>query len=91
MSDNFSDKCQCRIIHTDVVERATQGALPDADVLSLVNLFKAIGDSSRMKILYALAKEEMCVCDLAAFLGISEKALEPSAAGDESFSIKGMI
>jgi DNA-binding transcriptional ArsR family regulator len=75
MSDNFSDKCQCRIIHNDVVERATQGALSDTDVLRLVNLFKAIGDSSRIRILYALAKEEMCVCDLAAFLGISESAV----------------
>lgn len=75
MPKEFSDRCQCRVIHNDVVERATQNALPDTEVLRLVNLFKAMGDNSRIKILYALAKEEMCVCDLAAFLGISESAV----------------
>ena len=71
----LSDRCQCRVIHDDVVERAVQNALQDTEVLRLVNLFKAMGDTSRIKILHALAKEEMCVCDLAAFLGISESAV----------------
>jgi DNA-binding transcriptional ArsR family regulator len=41
----------------------------------LCQTFKALGDSSRLKILMALEHQEMCVCDLAALLGISESAV----------------
>ena len=37
--------------------------------------FKALGDVSRLKILWALEQQEMCVCDLAALLGITESAV----------------
>lgn len=37
-------------------------------------LFKALADPGRLKIVLALASQEMCVCDLAALLGVSESA-----------------
>lgn len=67
--------CGTRIIHLDNVEEARGRALDPGDVESLSQLFKAFGDPSRLRILHGLAGQEMCVCDLAALLGISESAV----------------
>jgi DNA-binding transcriptional ArsR family regulator len=69
------DKCECRIIHDEKVKEARQKALGDLTTDDLCQTFKALGDVSRLKILWALAHQEMCVCDLAALLGISESAV----------------
>ena len=70
-----NELCHCRIIHEERVNRARQAALHNNDVGNVSGLFKAMGDPSRLRILWALEKEEMCVCDLAAYLGISESAV----------------
>ncbi|MDG4477083.1 ArsR/SmtB family transcription factor [Thiovibrio frasassiensis] len=67
--------CQCRIIHGEKVQRAKESRLPGGEVERLADFFKAFADPTRLKILRALSEEEMCVCDLAAFLGISESAV----------------
>jgi DNA-binding transcriptional ArsR family regulator len=69
------DKCECRIIHDEKVKEARQKALGDMATEDLCQTFKALGDVSRLKILWALAHQEMCVCDLAALLGITESAV----------------
>lgn len=68
------DRCERRIIHEDRIARARRArqSLPPID--SLCALFKALADPSRLMIVTALASEEMCVCDLAALLGVSESA-----------------
>nr|WP_042265417.1 metalloregulator ArsR/SmtB family transcription factor [Clostridium butyricum] len=69
------DNCSCNVIHEDVVEMV-KNALPQDEVLyDLAELFKAFGDSTRVKILCALFESEMCVCDLSAILGISQSAV----------------
>ena len=69
-----NDLCEQRIIHEDRVELA-QRLLPHEKVIqSMSELFKIMGDPSRVKILMALDSQEMCVCDLAALLGVSESA-----------------
>ena len=68
------DKCECRIIHDDKVQDARTRALDDMSIESLSQTFKALGDASRLKILWALEHQEMCVGDLAALLGITESA-----------------
>lgn len=70
-----SDQCLCRIIHQSRVEKARQAIPPSREISQLSLLFKAMADQSRLKILMALHQEEMCVCDLAAFLGVSESAV----------------
>jgi ArsR family transcriptional regulator, lead/cadmium/zinc/bismuth-responsive transcriptional repressor len=70
-----TDRCQCRIIHEQQVERARKHALPAEETDKLAQFFKALADPTRLRILQALHQEEMCVCDLAAFLGISESAV----------------
>lgn len=75
MPETYEDRCKCRIIHNDRISQANETALQKSEQEKLANLFKAIGDHTRLKILRALSQDEMCVCDLAAFLGISESAV----------------
>lgn len=70
-----SDRCQCRIIHGPQVEKARREALPPAENRRLALFFKAVADPTRLTILRALRQDEMCVCDLAALLGLSESAV----------------
>lgn len=70
-----ADTCHCRIIHEDLLEAARRNAMEGAETEELAQFFKAFADSSRLKILWALGKNEMCVCDLAALLNISESAV----------------
>jgi len=70
-----TDRCRCRIIHGPQVEKARSQALPAVEIEKLTLFFKAVADPSRLKILWALRRDEMCVCDLAALLGISESAV----------------
>ena len=69
------DKCQCRLIHEDRVKIAQGSALEEFENTKLAQLYKALGDPTRLKILTTLDQGEMCVCDLAAFLGVSESAV----------------
>ncbi len=69
------DQCTCRIIHKEQVEAARKTALRGSEIEMLSQTFKALGDPSRLRILTALGKHEMCVCDLAALLTISESAV----------------
>ncbi len=50
--------------------------LPDEELLyDLADLFKTFGDTTRIKILYALMESELCVCDLAEIVGTSQSAV----------------
>ena len=52
------------------------GSLPDEEMFyRLSELYKVFGDSTRIKILYALFEAEMCVCDIAALLGMTQSAI----------------
>ncbi len=69
------DKCSCRLIHQDRVDAARKSVLADREHDRLAQLYKAMGDPTRLRMIRALGEGEMCVCDLAAFLGISESAV----------------
>ena len=69
------DLCDCRVIHEDKVNRAIKASLPPEVAENLCQTFKALGDKTRLKILWALEKQEMCVCDLAALLDVTESAV----------------
>jgi DNA-binding transcriptional ArsR family regulator len=72
---NLKDLCDCRVIHLDKVNRAREESLSAETTENLCQTFKALGDNTRLKIMWALAKQEMCVCDLAAMLDVSESAV----------------
>lgn len=73
--ESVEELCHVRCIHQDRIDRAKKTALGDEEGVGLCQLFKAMGDSTRLKILMALEKGEMCVCDLAVYLGITESAV----------------
>jgi DNA-binding transcriptional ArsR family regulator len=69
------DGCQVRVVHLERVEQARENAISDREVERISLIYKVLGDSNRLKIVMALRKVEMCVCDLAAFTGLSESAV----------------
>ena len=69
------EACQVRVIHLDRVEQALREMVSGKELNRLSSIFKVLGDPSRLKIVMALRKVEMCVCDLAAFLGLTESAI----------------
>ncbi len=75
MDDNLDLVCEDPGSHSDVVEKVRR-SLPEDDTLyELADLFKMFGDSTRMKIMFVLMESEMCVCDIAELLGISQSAI----------------
>jgi len=69
------DGCRVRVVHLDRVAKARAEAISDRELNRLALIYKLLGDPTRLKIAMALMKGEMCVCDLAALLGISESAV----------------
>ncbi len=67
--------CNCDIIHEDTVKLVKSKLSSKEEYLELANLFKAFADGTRVQILHALEKNEMCVCDLAALLGMTKSAI----------------
>ena len=75
MARGNDDFCDCEIIHEDAV-RETAGRLCAAeDYTALAALLKLFGDPTRVRLLHALEQRELCVCDLAALLGVSKSAV----------------
>ncbi|HVP57333.1 MAG TPA: metalloregulator ArsR/SmtB family transcription factor [bacterium] len=64
-----------RYLDQDRVARVRGAMVGDAIVQGLAETFKAIGDPTRTKMLYVLGREELCVGDLAALLGMSPSAI----------------
>ncbi len=72
---NLDFACEERVVHKDLVEHIRE-QLPDEDTLyELADLFKIFGDSTRIKILFVLLESEMCVCDIAEVLGMTQSAI----------------
>jgi DNA-binding transcriptional ArsR family regulator len=75
MAERGNEYCEFRVIHQTKINKAKKRKLAADKVEQLAQLFKAIADPGRIKILQALKHDEMCVCDLAAFLEVSESAV----------------
>ena len=73
--ENIIEKCSCNIIHNDIVEKVKKTLPKDEILYDLAEFFKVFGDSTRIKIICALFESEMCVCDLAALLNVSQSAI----------------
>ena len=72
--------CDCSIIHHDSVQRALRQKPHDVQLEKLSELFKIIGDQTRLRILWALDQNEMCVCDIANVLGMTKSAVSHQLA-----------
>ena len=67
--------CDCDVIHEHLVDDTRKRMQPEEEYRRLATLFKMFGDGTRVKILHALEQNEMCVCDLAALLGMTKSAV----------------
>lgn len=71
----FIEKCDCDVIHEDIVN-SVRNHMPEEETLcNLAELFKIFGDSTRIKILWALDEAEMCVCDISYLLDMTQSAI----------------
>jgi ArsR family transcriptional regulator len=67
--------CGCSVIHEDIVQRVRGGLSGDAQLQKAAELFKVCADPSRLKIINALLLSEMCVCDVAALMDMTQPAV----------------
>lgn len=70
-----SEICDCDVIHKDVVDSVRERMEDTETLYSVSDFFKVMSDSTRMRILYALDKAEMCVCDLSVLLNMTKSAI----------------
>ena len=76
MEDRYNVEC-CELMcaHEEIVEKV-QKEMPDEDTLyDLTELFRIFGDSTRIRILFVLFEAEVCVCDLASVLHMTQSAI----------------
>lgn len=67
--------CDTTVIHEEIVNQV-KTKMPREEILyDLAELFKVFGDSTRIRILWALDETEMCVCDIAAVLNMTQSAI----------------
>lgn len=69
------EKCDCSVIHEDVVKKVKAVMPPVDELYELAEAFKVFGDTTRIRILWALFEAEMCVCDIAFLLGMSQSSI----------------
>ncbi|MGD9569195.1 MAG: ArsR/SmtB family transcription factor [Sedimentibacter sp.] len=67
--------CDCDVIHAEVVNTVKQKMPKEDDLYELSDFFKILGDSTRVKIIWALDENEMCVCDIAVLLNMTKSAI----------------
>ncbi|WP_425513872.1 ArsR/SmtB family transcription factor [Fusibacter paucivorans] len=75
MKDFEAERCDCNVLHEDVVKKVKLKMPQYTDMNDLAELFKIFGDTTRINILSALFEEEMCVCDIAYLLNMTQSAI----------------
>ena len=75
MGRDVAPCCQEQQIHPEALEKVRSLLPPDERLYDLAELFKIFGDSTRLKILYALLEGELCVCDPAGLMAVSQSAV----------------
>jgi len=67
--------CDCSVIHKAAVRSVRKAMPPSERLFELADFFRVFGDSTRIGILLALGRSELCVCDLGALLGMTQSAV----------------
>jgi len=67
--------CDINVIHEDILARVREKMPNEEPIYEVSELFKVFGDSTRARIICALNIEEMCVCDLAVLLNMTQSAI----------------
>ena len=74
---NIKDDCEVSCVHKDAIEEAKKRSkdLEGGILTRLSDIFKTMGDPTRLKIINALSTGEMCVCDIASVLNMEHSAI----------------
>jgi ArsR family transcriptional regulator, lead/cadmium/zinc/bismuth-responsive transcriptional repressor len=73
--DDKIEICNCNVIHEDKVNKVNKYMIEDDLLLEAAELLKVFSDKTRIKIINALSISEMCVCDLANVLDMTQSAI----------------
>lgn len=77
-TQSVGDACEIQFIDEKKVKKVRKAMKSVVAVSALAETFKILGDPTRIKIAFALSKEELCVCDIANLLGVSQSAVSHS-------------
>ena len=75
MKSHSFDVCQTKCIHPEKIARIREKMCTEKDLTGLAEIFKMLGDFTRVRILQALSIEELCVCDISALLDLTQSAI----------------
>lgn len=67
--------CECQEIHEDLLKIVNETMPDEEELYDLADLFKVFADSTRIRILFVLFESEVCVCDLAKVLNMTQSAV----------------
>lgn len=75
MEEKEAERCEFMHVHEEIVERVMAKMPKEEHLYDLAELFKVFGDTTRIRILYVLWQDEMCVCDIAQLLNMTQSAI----------------
>lgn len=75
MADTEFESCEAYEIHEDLLKNVSRTMPDETEPYDLAELFKVFGDSTRIRILFVLFETEVCVCDIAQALNMTQSAI----------------
>lgn len=75
IAEEHAESCEEHHCHREVVEKVEHQIPREEDMYDLADFFKVFGDTTRIRILYALRVSELCVCDIADSLNMTQSAI----------------
>lgn len=75
MDEDREGRCEESVVNRDNIDMVRSCMIGDDDALMLSDVFKVLGDPTRIKIIYALSKCELCVCDVSEAIGMTQSAV----------------
>jgi ArsR family transcriptional regulator len=75
MKKNGDSVCKSFVLHEDILKKVEASMPEEKALFRMADFFKVLGDLTRIKILQALCRAELCVCDLAATVNVSQSAI----------------
>ena len=70
-----NEVCEYLHVHDELVKQVQAGMPELEELMTLSDLFKVFGDTTRIRILYLLFESELCVCDISTLLGMNQSAI----------------
>lgn len=74
-TDDTVECCECNEVHEELLKIVNETMPEETELYDLAELFKVFGDSTRIRILFVLFEAEVCVCDLAKVLNMTQSAI----------------